>query len=153
MNFSILNISKAKQNATVESILQELMVDSWIENISYASCYNTCRPTCTYEIVRHRSFLIILTTIISVFDGLATIFGICMVIIVRFIEELPNIRSLKYIFTLIKQKTPNKLRIILFFLLTIIFYLISFLTPQIKIISDVQVIRLKPINYLFHFVN
>ena len=138
MNFSVLNISKAKQDATVESILQELMVDSWIENISYASYYNTCRPTCTYEIVKHRNFLIILTTIISVFDGLATILEIGMLIIVRLIEELPNMQSLKYIFTLIKQKSPNKLKIMLFFLLTTIFYLISFLTPQVKIISNVQ---------------
>ena len=57
---------------------------------SYASYYNTCRPTCTYEIVKHRNFLIILTTIISVFDGLATILEIGMLIIVRLIEELPN---------------------------------------------------------------
>jgi len=66
------------------------LVNSWIENISYASYYKICRSTCAYEIVCHRSFLIILKTIISVLDGLTTTLEICMLIIVRLIEELPN---------------------------------------------------------------
>ena len=158
MNFSILYISNQKQNQTIESIVQELMVDFWTENISYSTYYNTCSPTCTYETLRQRNILTIVTTIISVLGGLATIFEIFMLIFIRLIEELPNIRSYEYVFILIKQRSSNKLKFILFLLLIIIFYLVSFLTPQIKTVSidvneNLQCFCSKPLNNYETFVH
>jgi hypothetical protein len=63
--------SRFNTSTSVSEILATLMVDSWINNISYSSYYTQCKPSqCTYSIVGRNSFIYILTTLIGLFGGL-----------------------------------------------------------------------------------
>ncbi|CAF1116249.1 unnamed protein product [Rotaria sordida] len=52
-NFSNLNEILNPPNETIETIINKLMVDSWISNISFSSYYNTCSPSSsTVQIIK-----------------------------------------------------------------------------------------------------
>ena len=72
----------------VSDILAELMVDQWIENISYSSYYAQCQPSqCTYSIVGRNSFIYVLTTLIGLFGGLYKALKITVPFAVRIIRN------------------------------------------------------------------
>jgi hypothetical protein len=53
------------------------MVEHWYSNISFEKYYNKCEPVqCTYTVLSRNDALFIVTTVISLFGGLVTIFKI-----------------------------------------------------------------------------
>ena len=74
INITALNgtkYSRFNKSTTIGEMLTVLMVDSWIQNISYDSYYSQCQPSyCTYSLVGKNSFIYLLTVLIGLFGGL-----------------------------------------------------------------------------------
>lgn len=66
-----LNRSLSDSNATVQYLLENLMVDRWKTNIYYQKYYQVCAPRlCTYSITTKPNLIFVITTIIGLFGGL-----------------------------------------------------------------------------------
>lgn len=72
-----LNISlpsKYKLDSSVQSILNQLMLEKWISNISHNKYYEICSPSfCSYSYMIRRASLDILSLFLGLYDGLAII--------------------------------------------------------------------------------
>lgn len=90
-NFSPLNPILNSPNQTIQSIIDNLMIDEWLLNVSFTSYYKACAPlTCTFENKRRISFFFVLTTIVSLFGGLSLGLQILIVLILRLIDKIMN---------------------------------------------------------------
>ncbi|UJR19293.1 hypothetical protein I4U23_022422 [Adineta vaga] len=77
------------QSTTIETLLNELMVEQWLVNSSYEKYFTECAPlTCEYSYNQRNHILIILTTIIALIGGLNTGLRIFIPSIVRLIDQL-----------------------------------------------------------------
>ncbi|CAF4325562.1 unnamed protein product [Adineta steineri] len=89
MNFS--EQSRFAINSTVQIIVNELMIEEWITNISYDKYFQQCAPNlCTYTINEKYSFTFILRKIISLLGGFTLMLGFFIQLIVKFIRRLPR---------------------------------------------------------------
>lgn len=58
-------------NAMIENIVDALFVEQWQINVSYAAFYNQCAPIyCSYTLEKHKNFLSIASTLLSLYGGL-----------------------------------------------------------------------------------
>ena len=77
LNVTTLNTSSHSHfstNATIKALLDELMVDDWYTNITYANYYAKCQPIkCTYTFEARNNMIYIMTTLISLIGGLMTV--------------------------------------------------------------------------------
>lgn len=63
--------SQFKPNDTIEHLVNQLLVDQWMVNMSFADYFGECAPKlCTYSDKRRNSFLTIMVTMISLIGGL-----------------------------------------------------------------------------------
>lgn len=61
-------------NSSIETILNELMVEQWFTNISYDNYYNACYPSyCLYSFMSHHPTLDILSSLLGLYGGLLII--------------------------------------------------------------------------------
>ncbi|CAF1152585.1 unnamed protein product [Adineta steineri] len=59
-------------NNTIETMANEMFIESWSTNISYEIFFNSCAPIdCTYTYYYQFDALELLTTFLSVFAGLS----------------------------------------------------------------------------------
>lgn len=69
-----LNINEPSRfpiNTSVEQILSEFFIETWVINISYDQYYRSCLPTsCIYTIERRFNFFVVLVTLLTVSAGL-----------------------------------------------------------------------------------
>ena len=76
--FSLLNasiISQYPPNSTLETIVNELMIEKWSTSVTPISYYTNCDPSvCTYSITTNNGFLVMMTTIIGLIGGLNSMF-------------------------------------------------------------------------------
>ncbi|CAF1245633.1 unnamed protein product [Rotaria sordida] len=90
-SFTPLNASltsKYKLNSSVQSILNELMVEEWISNVSYEDYYNVCSPSfCSYSYMIRRSFLDILSVLLGLYGGLVIITTTLVTILVHIWQQ------------------------------------------------------------------
>ena len=64
--------SHFKVNDTVETIVNRLFIDTWSNETSYQRYYNACAPShCTYSYRRRLDISYVVTTFLSVFNGLS----------------------------------------------------------------------------------
>ncbi|CAF4168673.1 unnamed protein product [Rotaria sordida] len=126
--FSNLNENLNSPNETIESIINKLMIDSWISNSSFSSYYNICSPSsCTYEYISRNDLFFIITTILGIFGGLSLGLKLLIIIILRFIENKINNNFFNGFITMIKnlfvcnteQRLINRLHFIFLFLIHI----------------------------------
>jgi hypothetical protein len=76
--------SQFEINSTLGDIVNELMVEEWINTSSHKSYYAACNPkTCTYSIVGKKNLAVVISTIIGLLGSLTTILTIIVPIIVR----------------------------------------------------------------------
>ncbi|CAF0805382.1 unnamed protein product [Rotaria sordida] len=152
-NFSTLNENLSPPNETIESIINKLMIDSWISNISFSSYYNTCSPSsCTYEYISRNALFFIITTILGICSGLSLGLKLLTLIILRFIEKTINNNSFNGFITMIKnlficnteQRIINRLHFI--FLLLILYFIFLFSAFKPKLVT-VQIIKPSLSNY------
>jgi hypothetical protein len=87
--FTPLNSTKASRfppDTTIEQLINELLVEQWAFDFSPADYFAQCAPsTCTYSYTHRNTLLTIITTIISIFNGLNTVLRM---IIPRFVQWL-----------------------------------------------------------------
>jgi hypothetical protein len=63
--------SRYNVSTNISEILANLMVETWIENISYSGYYNQCQPVqCTYTTVGKNSVIYIVTALFGLCGGL-----------------------------------------------------------------------------------
>ena len=104
LHFSILNSSLNMPNETIETILTRLMIDFWLTNISFSSYFSTCAPlSCTFEYTGRNDFIVIATTIISIFGGLSLGYKLFIMITLQLIEKIRNGMSCVRLIQLIKN--------------------------------------------------
>ena len=80
--------SRYRSNSTVKSIVDNLMVEDWMTNISYDKYYAQCAPaSCTYSKTHRHSLMFVLTQLMSVLSGLTLALGLMIPAAVRFIRQ------------------------------------------------------------------
>ncbi|CAF0842602.1 unnamed protein product [Adineta steineri] len=78
-------------NSTVQMIVDKLMIEEWITNISYDKYFQQCAPNlCTYTKNEKYGFTFILRKIISLLGGFTLVLGFFIQLIVKFIRRLPR---------------------------------------------------------------
>ncbi|CAF4040860.1 unnamed protein product, partial [Adineta steineri] len=85
------NRSVYNQNSTIESIVDNLMIEDWMINISYDKYYSECAPSsCTYINVSRHNFIYVLIKLISVLSGLILVLRFTALIIIRLMQNIRN---------------------------------------------------------------
>ena len=71
-NATALNRSNSSLQ-TVKNLVDHLMVDEWVFNVSYESYFSQCNPSiCSYTYVKRFNILFIITTLIGSIGGIVT---------------------------------------------------------------------------------
>lgn len=105
-SFSNLNENYNLPNETIESIINKLMIDSWLTNLndSFSLYYKICNPQlCSYEYISRNDLFIAITMILGIFGGLSLGLRLLTLITVRFIEKIINNMSFIGFKTMIKD--------------------------------------------------
>ncbi|UJR18485.1 hypothetical protein I4U23_005391 [Adineta vaga] len=93
-SFQVMNISQSTlytSNTTIQSIVNNFMTEDWIINISYDKYYLECSPSlCTYFQTSRRTFVHILTKLISLLASLVLILRLIFSFIIHFIYRLQD---------------------------------------------------------------
>jgi hypothetical protein len=93
-NFTALTLveqSHYSPNSTVQSIVDKLMLEDLMINISYDNYYSQCAPaSCTYSKVSRHNFVFVLTKLIYVLAGLTLLLRLVIPPAIRFIQRLCN---------------------------------------------------------------
>ena len=77
--------------ATVQSIVENLMIEDWTTDISFSEYYDKCAPSsCSYSKEQRNDQLFVLTKLISLLSGVTLVLGLLIPLIVRFIIEKLN---------------------------------------------------------------
>ena len=67
-------LSRFLANSTVQSIVENIMVDQWIRNLSYPNYFDQCRPvSCKYSYSQKNDLLYMITTISALIGGLSSV--------------------------------------------------------------------------------
>jgi hypothetical protein len=100
-NVTALNASLHSQYNTttpINTIMQNLMIESWNTDVNYSAYYEQCHPNeCKYTYIVNHDVIYIVTTIIGLIGGLVTIFQLVIPRAVKLIQ--------KYQFKLCRQTT------------------------------------------------
>ncbi|CAF4078004.1 unnamed protein product [Adineta steineri] len=84
LNSSLSISSRFPLNTTIESIVNELMVEELLSNMSYEAYYKQCAPlSCTYSYVDNRNVIDGITILISLYGGLVIIYRLLAIFIVK----------------------------------------------------------------------
>ncbi|CAF1165270.1 unnamed protein product [Adineta steineri] len=90
-NFSAMiinNKSLYKPTSTVQSIIDELMIENWTMNIFYDKYYSECAPSsCTYLKITRRDFVHVLKKLISLLSSLTLILGLIIPFVIGFVMK------------------------------------------------------------------
>ncbi|CAF4066819.1 unnamed protein product [Adineta steineri] len=97
-NFSAMainNVSRFGPRATVKSIVDNLMVEDWLMNMSYEKYRDNCAPlSCTYLKEMSITLMDVVVKLIGLLSGLISALRLMIPIIVRFIiKKINNVRS------------------------------------------------------------
>lgn len=88
-NFTALSSmepTRFANNATVKSLVDELMIEEWTTNISYDYYYGQCAPvSCTYFKVERRDFVFVLTKLLGLLSGLTVGLRLIISILIKYI--------------------------------------------------------------------
>ncbi|CAF1670819.1 unnamed protein product, partial [Adineta ricciae] len=111
MNVTALNVSLSnhfRMNSTIESILNELMVEEWKSSTTYEKYYNECQPAiCSYTELAKNGVVYIVTIVIGLIGGLITVLKILVPGLVTFISNMKRRQSTRI------GKTRNRFAMII----------------------------------------
>ncbi|CAF4031279.1 unnamed protein product, partial [Adineta steineri] len=83
-----INSTRFPPHTRIQIILDNLMIETWNENISYEKYYEKCAPEqCTYTYTSRNNPVQIITTLIGLFGGLSVALKIIVSLIVRRIRN------------------------------------------------------------------
>ncbi len=78
----------------INDIISNLMVDQWVSNDSFKIYYDKCQPSsCSYTLTMKKSFIVVLTTLIGLFGGLAKVLHITVPFIIKFIRRRQQLQE------------------------------------------------------------
>ena len=84
-----LDYTVSSPNATVQSLMDALMVDRWESSVTYESYYAACAPlSCTYVIRDRANPLYVITAIIGLFGGLNASLKLIIPVFVKIVRYL-----------------------------------------------------------------
>ena len=90
-NVTALNSSETSRyniSTTMNQLLANLMVESWLHNISYDSYYYECQPKqCTYTKIQKNEIIVIITTLIGLIGGLYKVLLVFVPFVVKLIRR------------------------------------------------------------------
>ena len=90
-NFTVepLNSTRSSPNATVQTLVDTLLVDRWETSVAYEQYYVACAPlSCTYTVTKQLDAVYVLTTIIGLYGGLMVVLKLIAPISVRIWQQL-----------------------------------------------------------------
>ena len=93
-DFDVLTLNRTgrrpnETTETVESIFNRLMVDSWLQNVSFESYFMACNPaSCAYEYTSRQNVFIAIIEVIGILSGLSTGLKILVIIVIRSVEKM-----------------------------------------------------------------
>lgn len=80
------NSSQYNVNSSIQSLVERMMVEKWIINISHEKYYNQCAPLlCTYQKFVRRDFLFVISKVIGLIGGLTIVLSLIIPPPVRYI--------------------------------------------------------------------
>ena len=83
--------SRFQQNSTVETLVNQLMVEKWHLSSVYEDYYNQCQPTkCIYTYVGRNGITYIVATVFGLIGGLVAILRVLIPRLVKFTPRLIN---------------------------------------------------------------
>ncbi|CAF0826349.1 unnamed protein product [Adineta steineri] len=81
--------SRFQVNTTVNTMFEQLFVETWQNSSNFTSYYNACHPkACSYTYTQRGNFLYAMTMLLSLIGGLTTILGIVVPLLVQFVRRL-----------------------------------------------------------------
>lgn len=84
--------SQFNEYALIGDLLNDTMVDEWKSNISYSNYFTKCQPSsCIYKIISKTPWIVVITTLIGLFGGLAKILQIIVPIIITIVRYRRNV--------------------------------------------------------------
>jgi hypothetical protein len=79
--------SKYQKDSTVESILNQLMVEEWVLDVNYENYYNQCAPvSCSY--IERRPALDVVILFVELYGGLVIIINVVALFLVAVWKEI-----------------------------------------------------------------
>ncbi|UJR20228.1 hypothetical protein I4U23_023359 [Adineta vaga] len=91
MNISSIKTSRFVMNTTIESIVNQLMVEEYLTNISYENYFYECAPqVCTYSYTKTINIFDGTTYLISLYGGLVILCRIMVKIIIKLLWSQTN---------------------------------------------------------------
>ncbi|UJR17971.1 hypothetical protein I4U23_004870 [Adineta vaga] len=139
-NFSPLNSTLNSPYETIQSITNNLMVNSWSVNVSFTSYYSTCAPhSCTFVYERRMSIFLVITTVIGIFGGLSLGLKILIIVTLPLIEKIMNsnhrvhpIDFLRRCFTFHDQhRLIRQVHVLLLIIALCCLYMVSSFSPRL----------------------
>ena len=84
MNLSLSTSTRFPLTSTIESVVNQLMIEEVYSNASYDSYFNQCKPLlCTYSYVNNSHIIEGIKTLIGLYGGLLIICHVLAIIIVK----------------------------------------------------------------------
>ncbi|CAF0787476.1 unnamed protein product [Adineta steineri] len=81
--------SRFPVNTTVNTMFEQLFVETWQNSSNFTSYYNACHPeACSYTYTQRGNFLYAMTMLLSLIGGLTTVLGIIVPLFVKFFRGL-----------------------------------------------------------------
>ncbi|CAF0788937.1 unnamed protein product [Adineta steineri] len=144
-NFSALDPDLSKYDEKIEMIINRLMVDKWLPNVSFLSYYKKCAPlSCTYQYDGRNNIFISITTVISIFGGLSLALKLLIMFSLEFINKICSnnffhLTSFNFIKQIFICHTENqiirRLHVILVIGILTTFSMFSTFTPRVITIT------------------
>ncbi len=79
--------SQYQKNSTVESIINQLMVEKWVNNVTYEKYYVGCAPSsCSY--IKRRPALDVVVLLLKLYGGLVIIMKVVALFLVAVWKEI-----------------------------------------------------------------
>lgn len=89
MNYTVL--SRFKTNTTIQQIVDELFVEQWYTNVSYASFYEQCAPKyCSYTFTKRNNLVYIVSRTLGLYGGLTTSLRFIIPLIIKIVFKIRN---------------------------------------------------------------
>ncbi|CAF1492281.1 unnamed protein product, partial [Rotaria sordida] len=83
--------SQFNLNSTIESILNNLMIEEYKTNLSYENYFNQCQPlSCSYSYIKTHDVTQTITSLISLYGGLVIITRCLAIIFVKIYQNNKN---------------------------------------------------------------
>ncbi|CAF0808728.1 unnamed protein product [Adineta steineri] len=81
--------SRFRVNTIVNTLFEQLFVETWQNSSNFTSYYNACYPeACSYTYTQPGNFLYAITMLLSLIGGLTTVLGIVVPLLVKFFRRL-----------------------------------------------------------------